>query len=307
MRRALVLAGLAACDTSVSNTRLPGATTLTDVTNVDGQSWFLVTSRAGAAATICKLVEHDLACSTIPNSAAGVALVEAGSGATPLLAIPSPRGTVYLEPFTWRTVRELEGVAYDEPAVILNNRTLWVAQALNVLIAPADRERHSAFVTKTVGVSLSPTGVLWTERRIPGEVASTVVMSAPLEPDRLGLPRTHPLDPWRLADLAHRLLCRVGSMVAVRLEDDRDAMFDLTTDQVVRVSNGGENATSWCRPDFVDDRVIEPERRGLGLPRAAEITNGKLFVYPTGEVVVLDRADRAKPIALRWPGMPFAW
>ena len=62
-------------------------------------------------------------------------------------------------------MRELEGVAYDEPAVILNNHTLWVAQDLNVLIAPGDRDPHRAFVTKTIGVSLSPTGVLWTERR----------------------------------------------------------------------------------------------------------------------------------------------
>ena len=58
---------------------------------------------------------------------------------------------------------------------------------------------------------------------------------------------------------------------------------------------------------LVVDEVIEPERRAVGLPRAAEITNGRLFLYLTGEVLVLDHADRAKPIELRWLGMPFAW
>jgi len=225
---------------------LPYAAHLGDAVSVEQTTWFVVAFEYSSA-LLCRLDSLALRCAPIPaTDDRGAHLVEPAPGATPLVAVPADAGVRYLDPFTWRQVRQLPDVSFEQHAVVLPDATLWIEESSNLLVVPPTEPPRRWFATPNhVGrVSLAPSGAIWVAYRGP-EPAKRVVSSAPLGSTGLGPVREHPgVGRWALR------ACRVGTTVGlIDLYDGDLVMLDLETGDIQR--HAGYGGYVQCRPGTV--------------------------------------------------------
>jgi hypothetical protein len=239
-------------------TLLGGDTILGDVVSVDGQTWFLISHehrRPTDFVTLCRLVSRTATCVPVPGSTGGAHLLEPGPRATPLVALPVDGGTLYVEPFTWKTIRYLADVSFDQHGVVLGDGTLWiernrVGREKDLLVVPRTGAPRRLLVGRFSEVSLSPSAVVWSEWRgqDPGR-QTAYLMSAQITGGQLGPVREHSNVNPRLG-LRGYLSCHAGSTLGFIDIDRYLVMLDLDTGAVARI-HVGEGKYVHCRPGSV--------------------------------------------------------
>lgn len=212
-----------------------------DSLSAGDQTWFLVGPESRderRPRTICRLIAHDLLCAKVPASEAGARLVEPGLGASPLLALAMGGDTLYVEPFTWKAIRRLEGVSVDQHAVVLRDGTMWIEQPHNLLVVPPGGDPRRWFSADVSTLYLSPLGVFWVDYRGRDPATQTpVVYSAVIDGDRLAKRRERSgVGMWMLGRGG---VCQAGTTVGlIELQTEDLVYFDLDTDGISRIHVG---------------------------------------------------------------------